>query len=75
MCIREFSRDKKEIQRYSSSDGQTKILGNMAKESADYGGGIKDSWMCFTVFRAVLTANPQAGILGGGTQLGNNRCQ
>lgn len=40
------------------------------------GGGIKDSRVCFAVFvRAALDANPQAGILGGGTQLGNNRCQ
>lgn len=41
-----------------------------------HGGGIKDSRICFAVFvRAALDANPQAGILGGGTQLGNNRCQ
>lgn len=40
------------------------------------GGEIKDSRICFAVFvRAALDANPQAGILGGGTQLGNNRCQ
>lgn len=39
-------------------------------------GGIKDSQACFAVFvRAALHANPRAGILGGGTQLGNNRCQ
>lgn len=52
-----------------------------AKAAADSteitrGGGIKDSRVCFAVFvRAALDANPQAGILGGGTQLGNNRCQ
>jgi len=40
------------------------------------GGGIKDLQVYFAVFvRAALVANPQAGILGGSTQLGNNRCQ
>lgn len=44
------------------------------------GGRIKDSRGVFRSFRSSDPAGdradmPQAGILGGGTQLGNNRCQ
>lgn len=47
-----------------------------SKREITRGDKIKDSRVCFAVFvRAALDANPQAGILGGGTQLGNNRCQ
>lgn len=54
----------------------------MAIESADYGAGEKGMELqirgCVSQFsfeRGREYESPQAGILGGGTQLGNNRCQ
>lgn len=62
---------RKSAQQRASENDVHRVVGDWTR-----GGEIKDSRVCFAVFvRAALDANPQAGILGGGTQLGNNRCQ
>lgn len=68
----------KEMHKFRRKSARQRASESGYRVDRDYahGGGIKDSRVCFAVFvRAALDTNPQAGILGGGTQLGNNRCQ
>jgi len=77
--VRESDKKKKKrkyinLNEHPRSNAQTKVATELMEIIRR--GGIKDLRVCFAVFvRAALDANPQAGILGGGTQLGNNRCQ